>query len=865
MEVFSAISQHIPVHLFLMNPCREYWADIASEREQFRIREKYKKWTTKPADLHLETGNPLLASMGTLGRDFFSAVTDFDHRVREHYEEPEPTHLLSCLQRDILYLTDPSSSGHPTEPSIETPDSSVQLHACHGPMREIEVLHDHLLAMFEAQPDLRPKDIIVMTPDIERYAPFVQAVFGTQTEASKQIPFSVADRSLQRESRVVDGFSSLLDLRNSRCGASQVLALLEFPEIRRKFGLSARDMEAVERWVQKVGIRWGMDANFRKDLDLPGYAENTWQQGVDRLLLGYAMPGSGRLLETILPFDHLEGHDGIVLGKLLDFLDCLFDAVRCMNTIETVRRWTEILHSLINRFVSANEETEREIQMLRDVLDELSQYVTVSGFEQPVSFEVVRSWLNHRLEKEGFGSGFITGGVTFCAMLPMRSIPFDVICLVGMNIDAFPREARKLGFDFISKYPKPGDRSRRVDDRYLFLEAILSARKTLYISYTGLNLQDNSILPPSVLVSELTDYIEEGYGIQESDLVIRHRLQAYSPKYFTADDHRMFSYSEENLVAANSLLEAKAPAAFFSQGLPEPDDAYKTIEINRMVTFFSSPAKFLIQNRLGIHIERQAPVIEDREHFNLDALQRHIIGRELVEYKVAGYRLRDFLPVYRASGELPHGTVGEVLFDELCLDAEMFVKRIDAFTGDEPVDPPVIRKDIAEFSLHAVLNQIYTDGFVHMRYANVQPTDLVGVWIHHLFLCLLNTDIYPQQSYAVGKDCIWLFSRVENSVEILSGLLELYWTGLQRPLHFFPGTSFEFTETLLVRNKPRDLALDRARARWLGNEYSPGESEDPYFHVCFKNTEVADIIDRTFEEQSVRFFEPLLKHGSKIR
>jgi len=862
MQVFFELSRHLPVYLFLMSPCKEYWADIVSDREQLKIREKHKKWQTPKEDLHFETGNPLLASMGTMGRDFLSIISELDCLVHEVYEEPQPVSLLSAIQKDILNLIQHRSSRlSPNDSPLEA-DASIQIHSCHSPLREIEVLHDHLLEMFEETPGLLPKDILVMTPDIEQYAPFIQAVFGAQAEDSKRIPFSISDRNIHKESRIIDTFLSFLDFKNSRFEASRVMFVLECSEVREKFGISAPDLETIEHWVRDTRVRWGMDASHRSKLGLPGYSENTWLHGMERLLLGYALPGRNhRMFADILPYDHVEGRDGIVLGKLLKFLECLFDTVTRFERQKTIGAWSIMLHTLIEQFFLVNETVEMEVQAIRTLLNELSLTEELSGFHRPVSLEVIQSYLVHAFEKQGFGAGFITGGVTFSAMLPMRSIPFKIVCLLGMNADAFPRETWRPGFDFIAKYPRRGDRSRRNDDRYLFLEAILSARQTFYISYVGQSIQDNSRIPPSVLVNELMDYIEQGYGIRGTDLTIQHPLQAFSPTYFNGKASRLFSYSKENLLAAASLVESKDPVPFISRGLSEPSLPYQQAEMNQLIAFFTHPVRFLLQNRLGIFLEESDTNISERENFELDALQRHILGQELVERKLRGCDLKTLLPIYRASGSLPHGKVGEVLFNQMCLEAEAFVKRVEAYTCGSRHDPVEVTRDISDYSVHAILDQLYSSGLLYIRYANIRARDLISTWIQHLFLCLLDEDAVPKKSYTICKDAIWVFSPVENSRMILNDILALHREGLIKPLHFFPESSFEYAYSRLVRKRSRSQSLNIARNRWSGTDFRQGESEDLYLNCCFRNS---DMIDEEFETISIQIFKPLLQHGDEM-
>ena len=444
LETFIEISRLTQVNLFLMNPCKEYWADIASDRETKKMRGKYTQRNGISEDLYLEEGNRLLASMGALGRNFFSMISGLDCQTYEQFEDQHEHNILSAIQSDILHLKNRKGT------VVSGPDSSIQIHSCHSSMREIEVLHDNLLAMFEEDPELLPKDIVVMTPDIHLYAPFIQAVFGAQIDGKKRIPFTIADRSIMKESRIIEGFMSILDLKNSRMSINRVMALLELSEIKEKFGISESEIEILERWIKETNIRWGIDAEHRRKLGLPVFSENTWQAGLKRLLLGYAMPGFGRkMFSGILPYDHIEGGEVRTLGKFMQFLEQLINIVDSLGRARTLSGWSMIFSDIIEQFFTPEQDSEPEIQILRGILDDMSKKEAISGFDKSINIEVSKSYLGSLLEDEHLRRGFISGGVTFCATLTMRSIPFKVVCLVGMNNDAFPRETRTLEFDLM--------------------------------------------------------------------------------------------------------------------------------------------------------------------------------------------------------------------------------------------------------------------------------------------------------------------------------------------------------------------------------------------------------------------------------
>ena len=874
LQVLAGISRFTQVNLFLMNPCREYWGDILSEWKMKRAISRERAQDITAQELHMEKGNSLLASMGTLGSDFFNMVYEFDLDESSDFEDPGEGHLLSCIQSDIMNLLDrqPKLNG---KKSVAVHDESIQIHSCHSPMREMEVLYDRFLHMFERDSSLKPKDILVMTPDIETYAPYIQAIFDVPTDDSTRIPISIADQSIRKESEIIDTFLSILHLRGSRFGASQVLAILESPTVGRRFGLSQEDMPLVRRWVKDTRIRWGIDAENRRKMELPTFSENTWKAGLERLLLGFAMPGQDEnMFGGVLPYDHVEGGETLILGRFLDFTHQLFNHIHSLTQPRTLCEWSQTLNGLLERFFMADEDTEWEMKVIRRVLNDLGEMGEVSLFHEEIDMNVIEWHLGHALEGEGFGYGFMTGGVTFCAMLPMRSIPFKVICLVGMDCYAYPRESKPLGFDLMAKNPKPGDRSRRNDDRHLFLEAMLSAREKLYISYVGQSIQDNSLIPPSVLVSELLDYIEQGFEISGKDIlesiVIPHRLQAFSPDYFTTNE-KLISYSGENCRAAQCLGgDREAPMLFISKGLSEPEAEWRTVNLDELCNFFGNPARFLLNRRLGIHLEERVSILEERETFEMMGLDRYMLEERMVKRRSEGEDLKDLFYPTQASGQLPHGAVGECTYENLVQGVNRFVEKTQAYKQGRVLEPLEVDLQISGFRVTGHMETLYSDRLMQYRYTRVKSKDRIRLWIYHLALNCIRDDTCPRISMFAGLDSngkqravwtAWEYSPVENSEEILGKLLEQYWAGLRNPLHFFPESSWTYVHMFLERNRDKEDALSMARNTWMGSDYFRGESEDAYYHQCFRNS---DPLDLEFQRLAEGVFEPIVRHQIEI-
>lgn len=845
VQVLQEIGRHTDVHLFVMQPTPQWWSDIRSKREELRARKK----APPSAQLHLqfERGNPLLASMGKVGREFLDIVSDLTPaREHEHGEEPNGDTVLARIQRDIFQLNEATPSPAPN-------DQSLQFHSCHSEMREMEVLHDQLLALFETHPDLKPHDIIVMAPDISSYAPFIEAVFDTSPE-KQRIPFSISDRGARAENGIVDTFLQILESAGSRFTASSVMSILESLPLQRRFCLAESDLEIIRTWIAKTGIRWGVDAAHRAELGLPEFNENSWRFGLDRLLLGYATPAHGeQLFEDILAFDEVEGSLAETLGNFAEFIEALFATASDLKQPRTLGAWQETLRQITAQFFEADDEREAEMRQLRNVVESLSDL----EFDEAVTLDVLLAHLEQALASTQGGSGFLAGRVTFCALKPMRTVPFRVVCLVGMNDTAYPRHNTPPAFDLIAQNPKRGDRTTRDDDRYLFLEALLSARDIFYLSYIGQSIRDNSKIPPSVLVSELLDYT--GCTVTE------HRLQPFSRDYFDKAS-ALFSYNAENCAASEVASAGRGlPPPFITQPIAEPEDEWRRLDAAQLINFFGHPAKFFIKERLQIRAAKEDELLEDSEPVEVDGLAKYSLQQELLARAVGGESFDPILPVIRARGDLPPGHAGEAKLRGMCNAAEDFAELVRLHLPSDTAPPHEVRLAIDLFELSARFDNLRENLLVRYRLTTRKPKDLLRMWVEHLMMnCERATESLLITADKNSQPFVERFSAVATKVarEQLHELLKLYWRGLREPLRLFPETSLRFVEKELKPSRDSTPLQSAHKVwapsaeQWQADRGKPPESEDDYFRMAFRH--VVDPLDEEFQQIARAVFLPLL-------
>lgn len=854
LAVFQALARHLEVNLFLLNPSREYWGDIVSTREAARRRRQL-AFSFDDGDLHLGEGNSLLASLGGLGRDFFRQLlgdVDFEQEFSS-FDDPGEDSLLHCLQGDILLLRDRPSRRVPQK-AIAADDDSLQVHSCHGPLREMEVLYDQLLDLFERHPDLTPNDVLVMIPDLEGYAPYISAVFEQTGEGSSRIPFRIADRGLRRQSAVAETFLKILALPGSRFGAAQVMDILETPAVLERFELAPADLDLVRRWISQTRIRWGIDAADRARQGLPAYGDNSWREGLRRLLLGYALPEENRLFAGILPQPAVAGGNAHPLGALLDFAETLFQAAAELELPRAPDGWVERLGGLLARFFSSSGEAETDIEMVRAALRRFGEQAAQAGFTEPLPLETVRAHLLGQLEKTAPAQAFLAGGVTFCALLPMRSIPFRVVVLAGMNDGVFPRAERPASFDLMARRPRLGDRSLRKEDRYLFLEALVSARDHLIISYVGQSARDGSIAPPSVLVSELLDAVERGFTHPQhailAQVVRHHRLQAFHPDYFQGSGP-LFSYSRENCEAlAARVTGGRQVRPLLTSPLPELP-AHAEVNVAELVRFLQHPVRAFLEGRLGIRLGDAQRALPERESLSLDALERYQVVNALVAEHLAEAPAAELYSLYRARGVLPPGQPGAETFRECSAAAATFAAVVRPLREELPHWHDV---DLTLGGLHLTgrIARGGVEGPLRFRPGPVRGKDLLDAWVAHLAFCCGGEEV---ETLVVGRDEIRRLGPVAEAETLLADLLALYREGMCRLLPIYPKSSFVFAQQVAA-GKPAESAFAKAIREWEGNQRIPGENLDPWLRFALKGSEP---FTGEFEPLALRLYQPLLR------
>ncbi len=875
LRVLSHLSHERDVHLFLLRASHDRRAE-----------------------------HPLVASLGSMSKDFERLLREeAPHAaIVDHFVEPGARSILAVLQSDLLAGRPHGAKSRGGTP-IRSDDTSLSVHSCHGPMREVEVLRDQLLAAFEADPSLEPHHVIVMAPDIDEYAPLVDTVFGTDPTAPGFIPYRIADRSMAAANLVAEALLRVLEISDGRFRASDVLDLLQLEPICERFGIQASELPEVRRLVQGSGIRWGIDGFHREESGQPRRAENTWKFGLERLLLGQAVGAEGKPFCDRSPVATGTSESADLVGKLSEFASTLFEWRRILGEMRSPAEWSVVLGRLVDAFAPSGEARTADVRSVRRWLDTLARQVTRARYDRPIDCRTVTLALRFELGSKQAARGFLSGGVTFSALLPMRSIPFKMVCILGLSDAQFPRRDHAPAFDLIFCQPEPGDRSARDEDRQLFLDGLLSARSRLLLSYVGRAAHDNATLPPSVVVAELLDSLHATYAtgdprrqlslsfaaeLDGDDVVqhvlLGHPLQAFSPRYFGADDDtRLFGHDPADAEGARALLtSAGATARFHVAPLVAPETG--PVDLDALARFLENPARALIQRRLGVVLTDDPLLISDREPIELAPLGAHEVGARLFERALAGESLREACSSARLLGLLPIGTPGDVDAEHVL--AEVFALHDAARLRRDGgrASPTEVALDVDGTLLTGVLRELYAKGQVFVRFARLKPRTELAAWVRHLALACTpaarETVVLGRAAHdADGIVGSRVFAKVpmEEARRYLGTILHLHALGQRAPLCFFPAASFEYAKICLAAGGKEDaerIALDGARKLYTDKRNAFRDGEDVYVRRLFEFEDPFDArivpFDAekslglpSFAELAIAIFEPFLRWSQR--
>lgn len=819
LQVLAALARHRDVHLWLPHPSPAAWERLEQQG------------TVVPRADDDSAGlveNPLLAALGRDIRELQRSLASIapDATVHPAATVSRPATLLGRIQADVA-ADRPGDGG----PAAGSGDRSLQVHACHGRARQVDVLRDVVVGLLQDDPSLEPRDILVMVPDIEVYAPLFHAAFG-QAEAldagphhpGHQLRVMLADRAASRTNPLLGLTVAILELaRRGRVTNAEVLDLLDAEPVRTRFGLDDDAVDRIGAWVESSGVRWGFDAEHRRRFGLP-LEQNTWRAGLDRLITGVAASEDpSRPVAGVLPLDDVPSGDVDLVGRLVTFVDALERAVDACGRDATMAGWSRRVDTLLTDLAAVSERDAWQRHQVDRELERLADDTTVLRPGE------VLSLVRDRWAGRPSRASFRTGSLTVCTMVPMRSVPHRVVCLVGLDDGTFPRTAHVDGDDVLARRPLTGERDPRAEDRQLLLDAVMSATETLVITYTGADEHRGQPRPPAVPLGELLDQVRRTAG--DVDVVTHHPLQPFDPRNLRpgaiVPDDRPFSFDPAALAGARASLRPRlSPAPLLSRDLPAPppDD----LRLDELVQFVQNPVKAFWRQRLDVALPGDEDLLDEDLPITLDGLDRWKIGQHLLDAAVRGVPADDAWASVWRSGMLPPGRLGASLSADVGTRVATLVHGTQALREGEPVSIDVDLELPGGRRLTGTIEGVHDERVVTVSYSTIHGRHRLRDWVRLLALAADRPE-HPWTAHTAGKigrGTAQLVTRApadrHEAIGLLADLVELRDLGLTRPLPLPVELAFLYSSKL--RNLGPHAAERLAAAEW---RRSPGRFGPP--------------------------------------
>ena len=863
-ELLGALATHHEVHLWLPLPSPGLWRDLAEPVSAGPVRRRLD--TSAEAVRH-----PLLASLGRDTRELQRTLSLLESPVPGGAgADPTPAEvetaaaatLLARLQADVRANRAPT--GHPGS----APDDSVQVHACHGAPRQVEVLREVLVGLLQDDPTLQPRDVLVMCPDVDTYAPLIQAAFGLGpvpgAHPAHGLNVRLADRGLLHTNPLLSTAAAVLEIAGGRATASDVLDLAASPAVRQRFGFTDDDVRQLQAWVHQSAVRWGLDAPSRARFGMEEFSENTWSRGLDRLLLGVATPEEGyRVVGRALPLDDVASGEIDLAGRFTELVTRLTRACEVLSAPAPAQEWITALREAVE---SVADVAWREAWQRSQFERELAA-LTCEATSSEIGLADARTMLAHRLAGRPTRANFRTGALTVATMVPMRSVPHRVVCLLGLDDGVFPRSLTLDGDDVLARDPFTGERDGRSEDRQLLLDAILAAREKLVITYSGASAHTGEPRPPSVPLGELLDALDRMTDASTQHPVHHsHRLQPFAESEFDG-----FSFDTAARRGAEALRQQVPPTPFLSTPLPpvEPD-----LTLVELVAFFRNPARALL-NRLEVSTPRDGEQVKDAMPIDLDGLETWTIGDRMIRAVLAGDDPQDICTAELFRGELPPGRLGEGALRKIVETAQHLVSATSRVHTPEPealqVDLELTAADGGHARLVGTVPGLHSGAhLLRLTYSKVAAKHLLPAWLELLAV----SAAFPERGFkahVLGRGARRDVSHVmlgpvgaEAATELLTRLVGYRAEGLRRPWLVPLATGHAWAA---ASRTGAQQEYSKAAGAWDSSAYArfPGEADDPAFVRLLGPRSRLGALGPEFGGRADALWYPLLDHLQEVQ
>ncbi|WP_459550253.1 exodeoxyribonuclease V subunit gamma [Nocardia sp. X0981] len=841
--VFTALAEHRDLHLWLAHPSPAMWETLRRDAADTEATEPSGAGPVpdiaRAADLSAtRVRHPLLAGLSRDIREFQLRLppAETDRRYPEPGNDAAPEPSGACVDETDGVRPDAAPAtllrtlqAHirddrwPPGPGEVPGDGSVQIHACHGPVRQVEVLRECLLGLFAADPGLQPRDVLIMCPEVEAFAPLIRAAFGHPGTGTPEPPevaahpghrlrVRLADRGRAVTNPLLGVVMMLLELAQGRATVTEILDVAATEPVRRACGFDGDDLERIREWAVEAGARWGIGRRQRTAFGLGDFEQNTVNAAVDRILLGVTADESSQdWLGRVLPLDDVDSNDIDLAGRFAEYVDRLASILRDLQGTGPAAQWSATLSRALDLLT---EVPESQAWVRTEARRELAAAAAYAG-ELPLRLADIAVLLRDRLAAAPTRANFRTGELTVCAMTPMRSVPHRVVVLLGVDDEVFPRGAGIDGDEVCARDPLLGERDPRSEDRQLLLDALMAAGDTLVVVHTGADPVTGAYRPPAVPIAELLDVLRAHTGATGmSRVLIRHPLQAHDHRNFTPP--RPFSFDTVAFAAARAATGAPVPpAGLLGRALP----AAETTEIGlaELVAFLEHPVRGFLWQRLGLRVPDHEDEIADRLPIEFGGLETWALGERMLAARLAGADPAELRAAEWRRGTLPPAELGRAVLDEVERTVELLARAAGPDYAQAPRDIDIAVDLGGGRRLTGTVAEVRGDLLVRTTFSRIAPKHRLAAWVSLLALAVAQDR--PWRAAVTGRGRFptpaWRAELTappaDEAISVLRTLVTLRDAGLSEPLPIATATTAAYAEARYRRLPPEEAIVAAER------------------------------------------------------
>ncbi|MBW3042249.1 exodeoxyribonuclease V subunit gamma [Prochlorococcus marinus] len=867
IDLIQAFSKVINIKIYLISPCNDLWQRCETRRLRFR-----NTWNTPPDRQWLLESPRLEAFLGRMGAEFQQLLEGSgEYQLGERNEEDifsltaditsnkgNKPNILEQLQQELLFT---KSENVLTK---EKSDKSLLFLKSPGKYRQVELIRDHILQLFANNKKLQPRDVLIMTPQIDSYKAIFASVFNNIDHNTTQLPWVITDRSQEDKVGLIHFVLNLLEISASRLTASVFENLLTNPALQKQQNISIEEVSDISKSLQSAGFTWGLDSSER-------FGEEThslcWC--LERFLLGLVLPDDPiNGIRSISPYsENISNIEFIkawgILSKLCNYIDDLRSKRSC-------KEWIKLITLLVKDLFGDGGEWAWEEQQLLTIVNNWG--LITDKCELEIDCLVVKDIITKALSCTNAKFGHRTGKITISALEPMRAIPHQIIILMGLESGTFPRIDNRKSFNLLERKRELGDPNQYDKDRYSLLEALISTRQNLLLAWNSKDEKTGEDIEPPSPIQQWLNYLKIKLGANMfKDILIEPPANPLDQfNFIKTKDSQIMSCDNKNL-EAREWLEKAIPTKKVALALPINWEEAKGIKLKSIS--FEQTKEWLLNPQTtwlrenDIQSKEFVNLIQDNDLLELSELERY----QLLKYRLENSDISKVNDIKNNKNYWKETFSGKGVFPPKgsgIIEEELLEERWNNLLSAVYATGEITKRSI---ELQELETDFYFSGknLIQIEIGSLKYKNLMNGWLNHLYLSanssfnsktlIISKKIDHRKNINFGVSKKILPINTQEATKILKEISVLAAAGRKNCWPIPPESGLAYAIAKNEQNKDEE---DLFKKKWEGDVYIEGEREALKMELCFgKECNASTFLDvESFHEVLMSLYEPLLKN-----